>query len=105
MKCCGACLLCCILCSCTNGSATHNVVANIVDSVDVLEKTIAIDCKTPAIDAQIKNIKQQIESIKTVCENDIAVVRADKIKWKVSFFALLFVVLVFVSQKISSKVF
>lgn len=105
MKCCGVCLLCCILCSCTNGSATHDAIVNAKNSVDILNESINTECKTPAIEKQINNIKKQIDSIKPICENDIAVIRADKVKWKTAFFALLFVVLVFVSQKISSKVF
>lgn len=97
-------LLFCMLSACGMRTASHNAITNATNSVDVLVESISTECKTPAIEKQIKNIKQQIESIKPICENDIAVERADKIKWKTAFFALLFVVLVFVSRKAITRV-
>ena len=99
-KCCGLFFLCCMLCSCTIGSATHDAITNATKSVDALSVSITPECMTVGIEKQINNIKKQIESIKPICENDLAVERADKNKWKVAFFALLGIVVFYLFGKI-----
>lgn len=104
MKCFGVLFLCVMLCSCVNGSVTHDAIVNANKSIDALSASITPECKTAGVEKQIENIKKQVESIKPICQAEIDVVRADKIKWKTAFLSLLFVVVMFCLVKIKKGV-
>ena len=76
---------------------THDMTENAQTALTALEQSIPEQCATESIKTQIKGIKTQINTIEKnctkICEDEKAVIRADKIKWQVAFFGLLGVII------------
>ena len=100
MKCYGLPLVCCILCSCGHTSTTHNAVSVVNTSINALEESLSKECKTKAIELQIASIKEQVQVIELSCDNDIAKVKSQKIKWQTACLGLLLLIGLYVFKKV-----
>lgn len=82
---------------------THDMTENAQTALTALEQSIPVQCATESIKTQIKGIRTQINTIEKTCvktcNDEKAVIEAEKVKWKIAFFGLLVVVGVWILRK------
>lgn len=90
-----------ILCGCTRQEPISNTLAdNAISAATVLEKQLPKECITEAVATQITVIKTEIRAVKSACQAEKDDITRDKLKWKLSFWALVGVVLAYILHKV-----
>ena len=90
-----------MLCGCARQDPLSDTIAdNAVNATTALEQQLPKECKTEAIATQITVIKTEIRAVKSACQKEKDEITRDKLKWKLSFWALVGVVLAYVAKKV-----
>lgn len=101
MKCKLFVLFCSLLlfCSCSSISVTDSALNNVENSLVSLEKSLPVECKSEDIIGRFKAISDEISTVRAGIETQLDVERADKVKWRVAFWALLVSICAFIVGK------
>ena len=95
-------LLILLLAGCAKTEPVSETIAdNAVNTVVAIEKTLPDECKTEAVTTQLTVVKSEIRSITSACEAEKNVITQDKLKWKISFWALIGVIIAYILKKIT----
>lgn len=81
--------------------ASNTMAESAINSATALEQSLPATCNTASIKTQIQAIKTQINAITQSCETEKQVITEQKVKWKMAFFGLLVVILIYVIKRLS----
>ena len=80
--------------------ASETIAEGAINAATAIEQTLPKECATQAIKTQITALKTQIKAITVASQSEKQIIEQEKIRWKWSFLALLFVVGAFVLRKV-----
>lgn len=80
--------------------ASHIIADNAVDTVSAIQQSLPKECKTDSNELLFTVAKREIRNITTQCNTEKAEITRDKLKWKLSFWALIGVVAAYILRKI-----
>ena len=73
---------------------------NAIDTITAIEQGLPTECKTDANKLLFNVSRKETASIKKDCDKAVADVTRDKLKWKLSFWALVGVVAAYILKKV-----
>lgn len=90
-----------ILCGCAKTeSASQTIANNAITATTALEQQLPAECKTDGIKTQMAVIKTEIRNVTKTCEMEKNNITRDKLKWKLSFWALIGVIGAYIAKKV-----
>ena len=95
------CFFCFCLCGCAKEKpAYEQSTQNAIDTITAIEQGLPAECKTDANKLLFNVSRKETASIKKDCDKAVAEVTRDKLKWKLSFWALVGVVAAYILRKV-----
>ena len=79
---------------------SETISENAINATTALEKTLSPECKTEGIITQIAVIKSEIRAAKNACDTEKDIITKEKLKWKLSFWALFGVIAAYILRKV-----
>lgn len=79
---------------------SENIAENAINGVTAVEQNLTDTCKTDGIKTQLAVIKSEIRAITTSCQAEKDEITREKLRWKLSFWALVGVVAVYIAKKV-----
>lgn len=90
------------LCACGKTQPVSETIAdNAVNATTALEQQLPKECKTAAITTQFDVVRTEIKSVKTACQTEKDIITKEKLQWKVSFWALIGVIIAYILRKVT----
>ena len=80
--------------------ASETIANSAQESLNAISATLPKDCKSDPVTAQINAAKTAINATVTACNNEKDIIKADKRKYQLLFFALLIMVLANTARKV-----
>ena len=79
---------------------SETIANNAINATTALEQQLPAECKTEAMTTQITVIKTEIRAVKSACQTEKDQITQEKLKWKMSFWALVAVIGVYIARKV-----
>lgn len=73
---------------------------NAIDTITAIEQGLPTECKTDANKLLFNVSRKETARIKTDCDEAVAKITRDKLKWKLSFWALIGIVAAYILHKL-----
>lgn len=90
-----------LLSGCVREKPTYETVAdNAVDIITAIEQGLPTECKTDTNKLLFNVGRKEISNVKTACDERVDKITRDKLKWKLSFWALVGVVAAYIAKKV-----
>ena len=90
-----------LLCGCAREKPTYETVAdNAVDIITAIEQGLPTECKTDTNKLLFNVGRKEISNVKTACDERVDKITRDKLRWKLSFWALIGVIAAYIAKKI-----
>lgn len=82
-------------------TVSENLTDNAITATNGLEQSLPTECKTESILTQIAVVKSEIRSISKACQIEKETITQEKLKWKISFWVLVGLVVAYVFRKLT----
>lgn len=90
-----------LLGGCAREKPTYETVAdNAVDIITAIEQGLPTECKTDANKLLFNVGRKEISNVKNACDERVDKITRDKLKWKLSFWALIGVIGAYIAKKV-----
>ena len=90
-----------LLNGCVREKPTYETVAdNAVDIITAIEQGLPTECKTDTNKLLFNVGRKEISNVKTACDERVDKITRDKLKWKLSFWALVTVIAAYIAKKV-----
>lgn len=90
------------LCGCATEKPVSDTIAdNAVNATTALQQSLPKECKTDAINTQFDVVRTEIRAVKSACQTEKDIITQDKLKWKMSFWALVGVIAVYILKRLT----
>lgn len=80
---------------------SETIAENAINSVTAVEQGLTEECKTDAIRTQLTVVKSEIRTITKSCQAEKDEITRDKMKWKLSFWVLIGVIIAYIARKLT----
>lgn len=80
---------------------SETIAENAINSVTAVEQGLTEECKTEAIRTQLTVVKSEIRAVTKSCQAEKDEITRDKLKWKVSFWILIGVIVAYIARKLT----
>lgn len=90
-----------LLSSCTKEvPGSQQATENAINTITAIQESLPKECQTSSNQLLFKVAQSEIREVKTHCDNEKAKIEREKVRWKLSTFALLIVVMIYIVKKI-----
>lgn len=90
-----------LLSSCTKEvPGSQQAADNAVNTIVAIQESLPKECQTSSNQLLFKVAQSEIREVETHCNNEKAKIEREKVRWKLSTFALLIVIMIYIVKKI-----
>lgn len=79
---------------------SHQAAENAIDTITAIQESLPKECQTSSNQLLFKVAQSEIREVEKHCDNEKAKIEREKVRWKMSTFALLLVIIIYIVKKI-----